>query len=81
MKKLYNTQELEEDKPDTTLSEIIAGIGQGLRTKVNANIGTSGVQGSVEVELAKLDAAVRAEAHFQNRAFSHIQLYCSWFVP
>ena len=39
------------------------GIGQGLRTKVNANIGTSGVQGSVEVELAKLDAAVRAGAH------------------
>lgn len=39
------------------------GIGEGLRTKVNANIGTSGVQGSVDVELAKLDAAVKAGAH------------------
>lgn len=39
------------------------GIGEGLRTKVNANIGTSGVQGSLAVELAKLDAAVKAGAH------------------
>ena len=39
------------------------GIGQGLKTKVNANIGTSGVQGALSVELAKLDVAVRAGAH------------------
>lgn len=39
------------------------GIGTGLKTKVNANIGTSGVQGALSVELAKLDAAVRAGAH------------------
>jgi phosphomethylpyrimidine synthase len=41
----------------------VEGIGEGLRTKVNANIGTSGVQGSVEIELAKLDTAVKAGAH------------------
>jgi phosphomethylpyrimidine synthase len=39
------------------------GIGAGLRTKVNANIGTSGVQGSLAVELEKLDVAVKAGAH------------------
>ena len=39
------------------------GIGEGLKTKVNANIGTSGVQGTLAVELAKLDVAVRAGAH------------------
>lgn len=39
------------------------GIGRGLRTKVNANIGTSGVQGEIEIELRKLDIAVRAGAH------------------
>jgi phosphomethylpyrimidine synthase len=36
------------------------GIGLGLRTKVNANIGTSMDQASVENELAKLEAAVEA---------------------
>ena len=36
------------------------GIGAGLRTKVNANIGTSGVQGSLAVELETLDVAVNA---------------------
>lgn len=39
------------------------GIGEGLTTKVNANIGTSGVSGSAEIELEKLDIAVRAGAH------------------
>ncbi|NLW80057.1 MAG: phosphomethylpyrimidine synthase, partial [Desulfovibrionales bacterium] len=39
------------------------GIGEGLKTKVNANIGTSGVQGALEIELAKLDVAVKAGAH------------------
>lgn len=39
------------------------GIGAGLATKVNANIGTSGARGCVEQELAKLDAAVSAGAH------------------
>ena len=39
------------------------GIGEGLRTKVNANIGTSGAQGTLDIELAKLDMAVRAGAH------------------
>ncbi len=36
------------------------GIGYGLRTKVNANIGTSPIKSDLETELAKLDAAVRA---------------------
>ncbi|NLW80393.1 MAG: phosphomethylpyrimidine synthase ThiC, partial [Desulfovibrionales bacterium] len=36
---------------------------EGLKTKVNANIGTSGVQGALEIELAKLDVAVKAGAH------------------
>ncbi len=35
------------------------GIGQGLRTKVNANIGASGLRNLVEEEIAKLDVAVR----------------------
>lgn len=34
------------------------GIGRGLRTKVNANIGTSGHHGSLEEEYRKLDCAV-----------------------
>ena len=38
------------------------GIGQGLRTKVNANIGTSMDSASVEAELLKLEAAVDAGA-------------------
>ncbi len=38
------------------------GIGQGLRTKVNANIGTSSDYGSVETELAKLQAALECGA-------------------
>ena len=35
-------------------------IGEGLRTKVNANIGTSGECTGVEQEMEKLDAAVAA---------------------
>jgi len=38
------------------------GIGQGLRTKVNANIGTSPALCSLEVELAKLKTAIEAGA-------------------
>jgi len=38
------------------------GVGQGLRTKVNANIGTSPEKGSVEEELRKLRAALDAGA-------------------
>ncbi|MFW6052518.1 MAG: phosphomethylpyrimidine synthase ThiC [Desulfosalsimonas sp.] len=38
------------------------GIGKGLRTKVNANIGTSPSRHEIEEELAKLDAAVCAGA-------------------
>lgn len=36
------------------------GLGRGLRTKVNANIGTSADASDLETELAKLDAAVAA---------------------
>jgi len=39
-----------------------AGIGRALSTKVNANIGTSSVRSSVEVELEKLKAALAAGA-------------------
>ncbi len=38
------------------------GVGKGLRTKVNANIGTSDTLRSAEEEMLKLDAAVRAGA-------------------
>lgn len=38
------------------------GIGKGLRTKVNANIGTSSDFGSVRTELAKLKVAIAAGA-------------------
>jgi len=38
------------------------GVGEGLRTKVNANIGTSPDSSDIEGELAKLDAAVGAGA-------------------
>ncbi len=38
----------------------LLGIGEGLRTKVNANIGTSGECTGVEQEMEKLDAAVAA---------------------
>jgi len=40
----------------------LCGIGEGLRTKVNANIGTSHDYADVSNELAKLDAAVQAGA-------------------
>src|SRR3989339_1566035 len=43
------------------LKKIVA-IGRGLRTKVNANIGTSPEHVSLEEELSKLDAAIRAGA-------------------
>jgi phosphomethylpyrimidine synthase len=39
------------------------GIGEGLSTKVNANIGTSGSHCEPEEELRKLEACVRAGAH------------------
>lgn len=42
--------------------EMPCAIGVGLRTKVNANIGTSGDVADLELELAKLDAAVEAGA-------------------
>ena len=42
--------------------QVPCGIGQGLRTKVNANIGTSSDYGSVETELAKLQVAVECGA-------------------
>ena len=38
------------------------GVGQGLRTKVNANIGTSSTYPDIEPELLKLDEAVRCGA-------------------
>ena len=38
------------------------GVGEGLSTKVNANIGTSSDYGDIKTELAKLDAAIRAGA-------------------
>ncbi|MFC1939629.1 phosphomethylpyrimidine synthase ThiC [Chloroflexota bacterium] len=38
------------------------GIGKGLRTKVNANIGTSSVYGGIDTELAKLRVAVDSGA-------------------
>ena len=40
--------------------EQILAIGEGLRTKVNANIGTSGPCSGLEGEIAKLEAAVAA---------------------
>ncbi len=39
----------------------IKAIGRGLKTKVNANLGTSGECCSLDLEKAKLDAAVRAK--------------------
>jgi len=41
---------------------IPAGIGQGLRTKVNANIGTSSDFGDIGTELAKLKVAIESGA-------------------
>jgi phosphomethylpyrimidine synthase len=38
------------------------GVGKGLRTKVNANFGTSSDYGSIETELEKLQAAVESGA-------------------
>ncbi|NQT66100.1 MAG: phosphomethylpyrimidine synthase ThiC [Actinobacteria bacterium] len=40
--------------------EVLSGIGRGLRTKVNANIGTSSEHTSLEEEIEKLDAAIKA---------------------
>ena len=40
----------------------LLGVGEGLRTKVNANIGTSRDYPALDKELAKLDAAVEAGA-------------------
>ncbi len=40
---------------------IIKAIGKNLKTKVNANLGTSGECCSIDLERAKLDAAVRAK--------------------
>lgn len=41
----------------------ILAIGEGLQTKVNANIGTSGACTGVELEVEKLEAAVAAGTH------------------
>ncbi len=41
--------------------EKILAVGEGLRTKVNANIGSSGACASVEYELKKLEAALSAK--------------------
>jgi len=38
------------------------GIGYGLKTKVNANIGTSPIKSNLETELRKLDIAIKAGA-------------------
>lgn len=38
----------------------LSGIGKGLRTKINANIGTSSEHASIKDEIKKLDAAVKA---------------------
>jgi len=38
-------------------------IGKGLHTKVNANLGTSGECSDMELEAAKLEAALRAKTH------------------
>lgn len=40
--------------------EVLSGIGRGLRTKVNANIGTSSEHTNLEEEIEKLDAAIKA---------------------
>jgi phosphomethylpyrimidine synthase len=40
--------------------EVLSGIGRGLRTKVNANIGTSSEHTSLEDEIEKLDVAIKA---------------------
>ncbi len=40
--------------------EVLSGIGRGLRTKINANIGTSPEHVSLEKEIEKLDAAIKA---------------------
>lgn len=40
--------------------EVLSGIGRGLRTKVNANIGTSPEHVSLEKEIEKLDVAIKA---------------------
>jgi len=42
--------------------DVLSGIGKGLRTKVNANIGTSSEHTSLEEEIKKLDVAVKAGA-------------------
>ena len=39
-----------------------AGVGFGLKTKVNANIGTSPIMSSLDEELVKLDVAIKAGA-------------------
>ena len=49
-----------QNKHHTTISSI--GIGKGLRTKVNANIGTSKDHQDIEEELKKLRAAVESGA-------------------
>ncbi|MFH1031987.1 MAG: phosphomethylpyrimidine synthase ThiC [Chloroflexota bacterium] len=41
---------------------IPCGIGKGLRTKINANIGTSSDYGNIDTELAKLQVAVKCGA-------------------
>lgn len=76
MKKVAADEQMEPSKLITLISEgklvipknknrdfkNIMGIGKGLRTKVNANIGTSGDCPSIERELDKLRIAVEAGA-------------------
>lgn len=40
----------------------VRGVGKGLRTKINANLGTSAETGDEQTEVAKLDAAITAGA-------------------
>ncbi len=47
---------------NTRSSHLPVGLGEGLRTKVNANLGTSGDASDLEKELLKLDVAVKAGA-------------------
>jgi phosphomethylpyrimidine synthase len=47
---------------NTGSSRRVVGVGEGLRTKVNANLGTSADASSLEEELEKLSAAVQAGA-------------------
>ena len=50
------------------------GIGKGLRTKVNANIGTSGDHADIAEELQELEVAIAAGADRPiERPFRHLE--------